>query len=138
MFQELFPILGSDDIETALGFYRDLLGLEVTYRFPDEGEPQYVGLRLGSSQLGIGATPEAVRATRTGSATPMELVADTSGESRFSLWLYVDDCDAAVEHLRHHGVRVLQEPEDQPWGERTATVSDPDGNRVIIGSRPAD
>ena len=46
-----------------------------------------------------------------------------------------DDCDAAVEHLRGHGVPVLAEPADQPWGERMAEVADPDGNRVIVASR---
>jgi lactoylglutathione lyase len=34
-----FPILYVDDLERALGFYRDLLGYEVTFRFPPEGEP---------------------------------------------------------------------------------------------------
>jgi lactoylglutathione lyase len=51
------------------------------------------------------------------------------------MWVYADDCDAAVDRLRAGGVRVLQEPEDQPWGERIARVHDPDGNEVIIGSR---
>jgi lactoylglutathione lyase len=32
-------------------------------------------------------------------------------------------------------VAVLQEPAEQPWGERMAIVADPDGNRVIVASR---
>ena len=40
MFQEAFPILTAGDMARALGFYRDLLGCTVTYRFPD-GEPAY-------------------------------------------------------------------------------------------------
>jgi len=32
-------------------------------------------------------------------------------------------------------VRVIGEPADQPWGERMATVLDPDGNKVIVASR---
>jgi len=39
MFQELFPILTTGDLPRALGFYRDLLGFQVTYLFPPEGEP---------------------------------------------------------------------------------------------------
>jgi lactoylglutathione lyase len=89
MFQELFPILTTGDLPRALGFYRDLLGFQVTYQFPPEGEPGYVALY----------------------------------------------CDATVEHLRGHGVPVLAEPADQPWGERMAEVADPDGNRVIVASR---
>ena len=34
-----------------------------------------------------------------------------------------DDCDDAIEQLRGHDVAVLEEPHDQPWGERTATVA---------------
>lgn len=30
---------------------------------------------------------------------------------------------------------MLEEPADQPWGERMATVTDPDGNRVIVPTR---
>jgi lactoylglutathione lyase len=122
MFQELFPILSTGDLPRALGFYRDLLGFEVSYRFPPDGDPAYVALDLGRSHLGIGADQ----------AAGNEPAADGG---RFTLWVYADDCDAAVEHLRRHGVRVLAEPVDQPWGERMAEVADPDGNRVIVASR---
>ena len=29
---------------------------------------------------------------------------------------------------------VVREPEDQPWGERQATVADPDGYPIHIGA----
>jgi lactoylglutathione lyase len=121
MFQEMFPILTTGDMGRALGFYRDLLGFQVSYQFPPDGEPGYVALDLGRSHLGIGAS--------TDEAGP------APGDGRFTLWVYADDCDAAVEHLPGHGVRVLAEPADQPWGERMAEVADPDGNKVIVASR---
>jgi lactoylglutathione lyase len=121
MFQELFPILTTGDMGRALGFYRDLLGFQVSYQFPPQGEPGYVALDLGRSHLGIGASTDEAR--------------PAAGDGRFTLWLYADDCDAAVEHLRGHGVRVLAEPADQPWGERMAEVADPDGNKLIVASR---
>ena len=116
--ESLFPILTTRDLGAALSFYRDLLGATVTYEFPaHDGEPGYVGLEVGSSHLGIGRDPEA-----------------TDGPSaRFSLWAYVDDCDAVVERLRSAGVMIVEEPADQPWGERLARVLDPDGNLVLIG-----
>ena len=110
MVNSLFPILTTRDLRAALGFYRDLLGGTVTYEFPaPDGEPGYVGLDVGSSQLGIGRDPYA-----------------TDGPSaRFGLWAYVENCDAVVERLRAAGVTVVEEPTDQPWGERVARVLDP-------------
>jgi lactoylglutathione lyase len=75
-------------------------------------------MRLGESSIGLGADP------------------DTEGvTNRFALWVYADDCDSAVEHLVAHGARVTKAPEDQPWGERIAELTDPDGNRLVVGAR---
>jgi len=120
MFTSVFPILLTPDLERALGFYRDLLDASVAYEFPGpDGKPAYVGLDLGASHLGIGLgevkSPPAPR--------PM------------SLWVYADNCDAAIERLRAAGVTVTEEPTDQRWGERVARVLDPDGNEVSVGAR---
>jgi lactoylglutathione lyase len=120
VFSDAFPILSTPDLQRALGFYRELLEGEVEYEFPTEGEPAYVGLRIGSGHLGIAHAPEAV----TG-----------DGGQRFALWVYAESCDEAVERLRAGGARVTAEPADQPWGERVARVLDPDGNEVIVGQR---
>lgn len=119
MFEEIFPILSTPDLARSLRFYRELLGGTVTYQFPPDGEPVYVGMQLGRSQLGIGKQDE-----------PGVLTND-----RVTLWVYAADCDAALARLRDGGVEVVQEPADQPWGERMAIVADPDGNRVIVASR---
>jgi lactoylglutathione lyase len=116
---EAFPMYATRDLPRALDFYRDLLGAEETYRFPGEGEPVYVGLKLGASDLGLSADPAA-----------------PAPSAAVELCVYADDCDAAVALLREHGVRVIDEPADQPWGERMARVADPDGNRVVLMARP--
>jgi lactoylglutathione lyase len=122
MFTQAFPILTTPDLPRSLGFYRDLLGFEVTYRFPADGDPVYVGLRLAGSELGIGADPDfRPGADRVPAAAPP-----------FDLCVYARDCDAAVAHLRAAGVPVLAEPAAQAWGERMARVADPDGNRLVI------
>jgi lactoylglutathione lyase len=120
VFTDAFPIISTPDIQRALAFYRDLLGGEVEYRFPPEGEPGYVALNVGSGHLGIGLVPDA---------------ATGPGDQRFSLWVYADDCDEAVERLRAGGATVTEEPADRPWGERVARVLDPDGNELIVGQR---
>lgn len=120
-FTEIFPILTTADLDEALRFYVEFLGAKVAYEFPGpDGVPGYVGLDLGTSHLGIGRDPAASR---------------PDGPRAMSLWVYADDCDAAVERLRAAGAPIIEEPVDQPWGERVARVRDPDGNDVIIGQR---
>lgn len=120
MFNEAFPILSTSDLPRALAFYRDLLDAKAAYQFPPEGDPVYIGLEIGSSPLGLSVDDS-----------------EAGGNRQFSLWIYADDCDAAIERLRAGGVRIVAEPEEQPWGERVATVQDPDGNSVIIGQKPS-
>ena len=120
MYTQLFPIIATTDLPRALRFYRELLGGTVAFEYPGPGgEPAYVGIDLGSSHLGIGQDPASP-----GPEVPKSI----------SLWIYTDDCDAAVESLRQGGVTVTAEPADQPWGERMARVRDFDGNEVIIAT----
>ena len=115
MYASLFPILSTRDLPRLLRFYEDLLDARVHYRFPTEGEPDYVSVHIGESTLGLG------QATET-----------TGDPGRITLWVYADDCDAAVAGLRAGGAEVAAEPADQPWGERMAYVEDPEGNPVMI------
>jgi tRNA-Thr(GGU) m(6)t(6)A37 methyltransferase TsaA len=115
-FRDPFPILQVEDLPRSLRFYRDLLEFEPTYAFPSEDEPQFVALAIPGGQLGLSAGEAA---PRTGSV---------------AIWLYTDDVDAAVSRLREAGAPILAEPADQPWGERVASVSDPDAYTVHIGS----
>jgi lactoylglutathione lyase len=122
MFNELFPIMSTPDLGRSLAFYQGLLDAQIEYQFPPDGEAGYVGLKLGSTAFGLGLDPAATQGP--------------DGQ-RCWLWVYADDCDAAVDRLRTAGVSVLEPPEDQPWGERVAKVLDPDGNIVIIGAKAA-
>lgn len=115
-FRDCFPILLVSDLPRSLAFYRDLLGFEVTYCFPSESEPRFVSLAVDGGKLGLGVAEDAVQSAST------------------ALWLYTDDVDDAVARLREAGVRVIAEPADQPWGERVASVADPDDFIVHIGA----
>jgi catechol 2,3-dioxygenase-like lactoylglutathione lyase family enzyme len=53
MFTEAMLNLYTQDLPRAVGFYRDLIGFEQTYRFPADGAPRLVELRLGPSRLAI-------------------------------------------------------------------------------------
>jgi lactoylglutathione lyase len=129
-FSSAFPILDCADLSASLRFYRDLLGFTATYRFPDDGEPEFVALELADgSSIGLASS-----SSTSGNIHGLEPARPRTGHA-FELCLYAEDTDAAVELLRSAGVPVLVEPADQPWGERLAYVADPDGNRVHVTSR---
>jgi catechol 2,3-dioxygenase-like lactoylglutathione lyase family enzyme len=48
-----------------------------------------------------------------------------------------DDLGATFERVRASGAEVLQEPTDQPWGQRDCAFRDPSGNKVRISQAPA-
>lgn len=45
-----------------------------------------------------------------------------------SIYVYVEDADAAYDRAIKHGARSIQKPEDKPYGERQAGVRDSYGN----------
>jgi len=118
----LFPILSTEDLSASMGFYGRLLGGEESYRFPDDGRPSFVVLRLGESEIGLAAIGDTLH------GEPMR---PATGH-RIELCVYVEDVDAAVAAAREAGVRIVAEPSDQVWGERVAYVADPDGNLVML------
>lgn len=117
MIDSAFPILEVADMEAALAFYRDAFGGVLTYSFPPEGgDPVYVSLAVGSSSLGIG------------------LAEPPPPPGNVLLWFYVDDVDRVTRELASAGAAVLEDPLDQPWGERTSLVTDPFGTRIRLGA----
>ena len=126
MLRSAWPIVYAGDIRRTVAFY-ELLGLTAGYRWPPEGEPEFVVLRLGEWAIGVGTAdaPERLHGTPFGKGL------------RFELCAYVDDVDATIERLRGAGVAVLHEPDDKPWGERAGYVADPDGNPVQLVAEQA-
>jgi lactoylglutathione lyase len=57
---------------------------------------------------------------------------DFGGGARFEMYVYVDELETTLATLTSAGVAILREAEDMPWGERIATVADPDGNPVAL------
>ncbi|NUW35831.1 VOC family protein [Nonomuraea sp. SMC257] len=116
-----------NDVDEALGFYRDALGLEVrndvasggfrwvTLGGPDRRDPEFVL-----------SEPHAGRPQADGDALQELLVKGVLPMIVFS----ADDLDATFERVRASGAEVLQEPIDQPWGPRDCAFRDPSGNMV--------
>lgn len=56
--------------------------------------------------------------------TPKQL-----GQSTNAIYVRIDDVDALFERARQAGATVLEEPADQPFGERRCGLEDPQGHR---------
>ena len=119
-----------DDVDAAIGFYRDGLGLSPLNDVASDGH-RWVTLGFSdSSSAGLVLSdPGAGRSPEDGEALH-RLVAKGSGPGPYVF--STSDLDAAFERLRAFGAEVLQEPKDQPWGPRDAAFRDPAGNLVRI------
>jgi len=114
-FSPAVPILRSFDEAEARDFYARYLGFEVLFehRFaPDL--PLYMGLRLGACEVHV--------SEHHGDATPGSAVR-----------IGVADIEALHAGLTERG-HPRQRPgiQDQPWGTREITLTDPFGNRIIF------
>jgi predicted enzyme related to lactoylglutathione lyase len=104
-----YAILNTSDVPSARRFFTEKLGLATEDDMGDE-----------FSQF----------TTRDGT-----MWAVGKGEPGVSLFLHVDDVDAAYRLWRERGVETVSEPSDQPFG-RTFAFKDLDG-RVLHAWAPA-
>ena len=122
MISRALPVVYASNVERAAQFW-ELVGFRRHYQLPPEGEPGYVGLHAeGSAELAV-----------TNAQWAIERYGLSMGDGpRFEMYIYVADLDQAVRRLADANVPVLREPEDMPWGERIATIADPEGNPVAL------
>jgi predicted enzyme related to lactoylglutathione lyase len=118
-----------DDHDKALGFYRDVLGLEVRM---DVG---YEGMRwvtVGSpAQPDVNIVLEPPLADPNASAADKEAMAQLLAKGLLRAAIFsTGDLDATYERIRSAGGEVLQPPTDQPYGVRDCAFRDPAGNML--------
>ncbi len=120
-YREPFPILYVDDVAAAAERYVSTLGFEEAYRFPPEGHPEFVFLRLEPHGIAL--------SSRAGYPERFNPGRD------FELCVYTDDVDTAAAELAASGFEQVRPPTDEPWGERMAYFRDPDGHLVHVTAR---
>jgi PhnB protein len=125
------PQLTLDNAAQAIEWYKKGLGAEEVSRAtgPD-GKILHAEIRIGDSRIMLndpmmgGKGPKAI------------------GGSPASLWLYVEDCDALFKRATAAGAQVaggtMGQIQDQFWGDRTGTVTDPHGYTWTIATHKED
>lgn len=123
-----------NDVDESIAFYRDGLGLLLRNDVPS-GEYRWV--TMGSDdqpELNIVlSVPHAGRSQADGDALQELLTKGVLPMLVFS----TDNLGATFDRLRASGAEVLQEPMDQPWGQRDCAFRDPSGNMVRIAEARA-
>ncbi|MGH9272094.1 MAG: VOC family protein [Ilumatobacteraceae bacterium] len=119
------------DQARSLAFYRRL-GLDV----PEPSDTGHVNIDLPGGLLLMLDTEDVIRSFDPSWSPPGD------GGHRIGLAFECaspDDVDRLVGELQAAGTAVHLEPFDAPWGQRYATVLDPDGNGVDLfaASAPA-
>lgn len=107
-----------DDVEAAIGFYRDHLGFRVDLH----PAPGFAALSRDGAKLFLNAPGAGGAGTAGGRPEP-------GGWNRFQL--VVDDLSATVDQLRQHGVAFRGDVVDGNGG-RQVLVEDPSGNPVEL------
>ena len=122
---ELIPYLCCKDSAAAMDFYKKAFGAEELFRFQDESG------KIGHATMQIlGATFFLSDEWPDGDVYSPQ----TLGGSPVGLHLNVPGVDALFDRAVAAGATALRTPEDQPYGDRNAVVSDPYGHRWFISS----
>jgi len=125
------PHLTLDNAAQAIDLYKKALGAEEMGRaIGPDGKVMHAEIRMGDSrimmndEMGGGKSPKAL------------------GGSPAALYVYVEDCDALFNRAVSAGARLSQGPmgqlQDQFWGDRTGSFTDPEGYQWTIATHKED
>ena len=125
--RELRLVLTVDDLDAAVAYYRDGLGLEQLGFFENDGGR---GFLLGGGR----GTLELFDEAQAAAVDEIEVGRRSAGPVRVAF--EVDDAAAATAELVAQGGSQLAEPVDTPWGDRNVRLAAPDGMQLTLFSVP--
>jgi uncharacterized glyoxalase superfamily protein PhnB len=124
-------LLPHHDPDASLAFYRDTLGFEV------RNDVEYGGMHwitVGPpDQPGTSIVLYPPAATPGVTDDERRTITEMMAKGTFaSINLATPDLDGTFERLQAGDAEVVQEPTDQPYGIRDASVRDPSGNLIRV------
>ena len=127
--EEVFPYLRTRDANAAIEFYKRAFGAVEDFRLTEPSG------RIGHAELKFGEATVMVsdEYPEYGIHGPNESVPTGS-----SVHLHVEDVDGITQQAVDAGAKLLMEPKDQFYGERSSKVIDPFGHEWLLGSQIED
>jgi uncharacterized glyoxalase superfamily protein PhnB len=112
---KIVPLLQVSSISDTMGYYREVLGFALDFRWPEEGEPRWVGMSRGditmmfTIDLGTSSAP---------------FIAEKG--NGVVLYVLVEEVEPLFAELVTNGAIVVQEVHDF-GGRRQFSIADPNG-----------
>src|SRR5215216_1976356 len=128
-YHTVTPYLAVDNAAEAIEWYKKALGAK------ERGRMEAPGGAIGHAEVEIGDSVVMLSDPFPQASTkpPKEL-----GGTSMSIFMYVEDVDAAVKEAVDAGATVLMEVADQFWGDRFGTIQDPFGHTWSIATHVED
>ena len=126
-FHTITPSLTCKDAAAAIELYKKIFGAEELMRMktPDGGKITHAELKIGDSMIFVN--------DEFGPQT-----ASAPGGSKVSLFLYVEDADTTFNRAVEAGSTVAMALENQFWGDRFGSITDPFGHSWGIATHVED
>jgi lactoylglutathione lyase len=115
-----------ENVEMMVLFYRDILGFETDW----DGGP-YASFKVKDGGLFLFDRKKFAEAMH----QPYDPPKGTNQTMEIGIGVPTEaDVDNEYVRLMALGVRSVQEPKTQPWGQRNFWITDPEGNYIEVGS----
>jgi len=128
-YHALTPSIAVDNAADAIEFYKRAFGAKERMRMPAPGGTiGHAELEIGDSVLMLSDPfPQAT-------VKPPNQIGGTS----VGIFMYVEDVDEVVQQAVDAGAKVSMRVEDQFWGDRFGTVTDPFGHEWLLATHVED
>ena len=128
-YPRVSPYLVVDGAQQAIEFYTNVLGATERMRMPGpDGRIGHAELQIGDSVVML-----ADEFPDMGAKAP-----SAYGGFPVSLSVYVEDVDATFDKATGAGATAVRPPENQFYGDRSATFDDPFGHRWTVNTHVED
>src|SRR5262245_33499895 len=122
--RELFAYVSVKNADKAIEFYKEAFGAKEKFRLTEPNG------RIGHAEIELGT-----HCVMLSDEFPeYGIVAPAASDPcAFQLHLHVDNADEFIARATKLGAKVIREPKDQFYGERSGTIRDPFGLQWNIG-----
>ena len=119
-FPRITPYLFYENVAAAVDYLGRVFGFQERMRMPAPDDPEKVihaEMEIGDGVIMMGNPGPDFRGPK------------SHGHVNQLIYVYVDDVDKHFQHARDAGAKILNEPEDQFYGDRRYGVEDLEGHQ---------